>query len=238
LVPGQLTVNSTPEGAQLSVDGQADGAWVTPYNLTGLTPGQHTVSISKPGFGTESRNIEVASGGKSFLVVQLAQLSAQLSVSSDPAGAQLFIDGKDTGKVTPAQVAVDKPGSHTVLVRKSGYLDETITTNLQAGQTFHYAPSLRAMGSTDEIKTVSKWKKAFGGGDAAAMGVVSIKTNPKSAQIAVNRRILDKASPVDFYLNPGNYAIDITMPGYKTLHRVINVDKGGKVVLDETLEHE
>jgi hypothetical protein len=70
------------------------------------------------------------------------------------------------------------------------------------------------------------------------MGVVSIKTNPKGAQIAVNRRIVDKASPVDFYLNPGNYMVDISMSGYKDLHRVINVDKSGKVVIDETLERQ
>jgi hypothetical protein len=78
----------------------------------------------------------------------------------------------------------------------------------------------------------------FGGNDTASMGVVSIKTNPKGAQIAVNRRIVDKASPVDFYLNPGNYMVDISMSGYKDLHRVINVDKGGKVVIDETLERQ
>ena len=92
------------------------------------------------------------------------------------------------------------------------------------------------MGSTDDIKTVSKFKKVFGGGDPAGMGTVSIKTQPKGAQIAVNQRIIDKVSPVQFYLNPGTYVIDVTMSGFKPLRRVINVDKGGKVALDETLE--
>jgi hypothetical protein len=92
------------------------------------------------------------------------------------------------------------------------------------------------LGSTDEIKTVSRFKKAFGGGDRAGMGTVSIKTQPKGAQIAINQRILDKNSPVQFYLNPGTYVIDITMSGFKPVHRVINVDQGGKVALDETLE--
>jgi len=238
VVPGQLTVNTTPEGAQINVDGQNDSSWVTPFNLTGLTPGQHNVTVSKPGYATETRAIEVGSGSKSFLVVQMAQLAAQVSVTSDPAGAEIIVDGKDTAHMTPAQIAVDKPGTHTILVRKSGYMDESTSANLQAGQTFHFAPALKALGSTDEIKTVSKWKKAFGGGDTSGMGVVSIKTSPKGAQITVNRRVLDKASPVDFYLNPGNYMIDITMPGYKDVHRVVNVDKGGKVAIEENLERE
>jgi PEGA domain len=78
----------------------------------------------------------------------------------------------------------------------------------------------------------------FGGRETAAMGTVSIKTQPKGAQIAVNRRVLDKVSPLEFYLNPGTYVIDVTVAGYKTLHRVINVDKGSKVAMDEILEHE
>lgn len=169
------------------------------------------------------------------MVVQLAMLAAQVSIVSDPPGASIILDGKDTGHVTPMQLSIDKPGSHTVVLKKAGYLDETTTANLQSGQTFHFGPTLRALGQTDDIKTVSKFKKVFGGGDTASMGTVSVKTNPKGAQIAVNRRIVDKASPVDFYLNPGTYEVDITFPGYKDLHRVINVDKGGKVVIDEAL---
>ena len=238
VVPGQLTINSTPEGARVQVDGRNDPSWVTPFNLTGLAPGQHTVSISRPGYAPENRTIDVASGSKSFLVVQLAQLAAAVSVASEPAGAAVFIDGKDTGRVTPAQISVDKPGSHTLLVRKQGYLEETTTVNLQAGQAFHFAPTLRALGTTDDIRMGGKFKKMFGGRETAGMGTVSVKTQPKGAQIAVNRRVLDKPSPAEFYLNPGTYVIDITMSGYNTIHRVINVDKGGKVAMDETMERE
>ena len=238
LVPGQLTVNSTPEGAAIAMDGHSDGGWVTPYNLTGLAPGQHTITVSRPGFGSETRTIEVGSGSKSFLSVQLAQLSASLSVTSDPVGAAIFLDGKDSGHVTPTQISVDKAGSHTILFKKQGYLDETTTANLQAGQTFHYAATLRPLGSTDEIKTVSKFKKVFGGSEATGMGTVSIKTNPKGAQIAVNRRMLDKVSPVDFYLNPGTYVIDITLSGFQPVQKVVTVDKGGKVAVDEALQRQ
>ncbi len=238
-IPGQLTINSTPEGAAVHVDGRTDPSWVTPFNLPGLTPGQHTVMVARAGYTPETRTIDVASGSKSFLVVQLAQLTATATVSSEPAGAQIFIDGKDTGKVTPAQISVDKPGSHTFLVRKQGYLEETSSANLQAGQAFHFAPSLKALGSTDEIKIGGgKLKRLFGGGETSGMGAVSVKTQPKGAQVAVNNRIVDKFSPVDFSLNPGTYVIDITMSGYKRVHRVVEVQKGGKVAIEETLERE
>jgi serine/threonine protein kinase len=239
IIPGQLTINSTPEGAQVRIDGRTDPSWVTPYNLPGLAPGQHSVTVSKAGYAAENRTIDVASASKSFLVVQLAQITATAAVTSTPSGAAVFVDGKDSGRLTPAQIPVDKPGSHTFLVRKSGYLEEVTTVNLQAGQTYHFAPTLRALGTTGEIKTVGKFKKIFGGGgENSGMGTVSVKTQPKNAQIAVNRRLVDKATPVEFYLNPGAYVIDITLSGYKTIHRVVNVEKGNKVAIDETLERQ
>ncbi len=235
-IPGQLTVNSTPEGAEVHVDGRTDPSWVTPFNLPGLSPGQHNVTITRTGYSTESRTIEVASGSKSFLVVQLAQVMAMLAASSEPAGAQIFIDGKDTGRVTPSQISVDKPGPHTFQVKKQGYLEETGTANLQAGQIFHFSPSLKQLGSTDDIKIGGKFKKLFGGSETAGMGTLNLKTQPKGAQVAVNNRIMDKFSPLDLYLNPGTYIVDVTLSGFKPVHRVIEIQKGGKVTVDEVLE--
>ena len=43
---------------------------------------------------------------------------------------------------------------------------------------------------------------------------------------------------MDVMMGPGNYVIDITMTGFKPLHKVVNVEKDGKVVIDETMERE
>jgi len=238
VVPGQLTVNSTPEGAEIHVDDQTDPGWITPFNMTGLMPGSHTVKVSKPGYSSETRTIDVASNSKSFLVVQLAQVTATAVLSSEPAGAVVFMDGRDTGHVTPVQLSVDKPGPHTFTLKKQGYLEENTTATLQSAQTFHFSPTLKVLGTTDDIKIGGKFKKIFGGGDKSGMTAVSIKTQPKGAQIAVNNRILDKPSPVEFYLNPGTYVVDVTMSGYQKVHRIIEVQKGTKVAMDETMQRE
>jgi len=95
----------------------------------------------------------------------------------------------------------------------------------------------RPKGNADDLKTVGKFKKLFGGnGATAGMSKVNVKTTPKGAQIAVNRRMLEKTSPVEFLLNPGNYIVDITLTGYKPVQKVITVEQGGSVVIDETLE--
>jgi eukaryotic-like serine/threonine-protein kinase len=239
VIPGQVQIDSTPQGVQIQLDGKSDPSWVTPFNLTGLSPGKHVVSASKAGYTAEIRSVDVASGSKSFVVIHLSPSNALVLVDSTPPGAEIVLDGKNTGRVTPSQFAVEK-GPHTVVLRKPGYLEETTTPDLGPGQNFQFAPALRALGSVDDIRTVGKFKKLFGkGGDSAAgMGSVSIRTQPKGAQIAINQRLLDKLSPVELTLGPGNYVLDITLTGFKPLHKIINVDKGGKVAIDEILERE
>lgn len=239
VIPGQALVDSSPQGAQFQVDGKSDPSWVTPFSLMGLSPGKHIISASKTGYSSEIRSVDVAAGSKLSLVLHLTPMNALVVANSTPSGAEIIIDGKPTGRVTPAQFAIEK-GTHTVLLRKQGFLDETITADLGPAQNFPYSPALRALGNTEDMKTVGKFNKLFGhGGDSTAgMGSISIHTQPKGAQVAINQRILDKLAPLDVMLGPGNYIVDITLTGFKPVHKVVSVDKGGKVAIDEILERQ
>jgi hypothetical protein len=238
IIPGQLAIDSTPQGAQVQVDGQTDASYVTPFALTNLQPGQHSITVSKAGYATDTRTVNVTAGNRATTSVHLTQLLATLVVKSDPAGANIFVDGRDVGAKTPAQVSVDK-GQHVVLVRLSGYIDETMAAQFVLGQTFNFSPTLRSLGNTDNIKTVGKMSKLFGGkGGQPGQGTVSIHTQPKGAQVAINQHMLEKNAPVDVMLDPGNYVVDVTMTGYAPLHKVVTVDKGGKVVVDDVMQKE
>ena len=236
VIPGQLAVDSTPQGAQVQIDGKSSPNWVTPFAVTNLQPGQHSIAVSRAGYSTDTRTVAITSGNRATTVVHLSQLSSTLVVKSEPAGASIYVDGRDVGAKTPAQVSVDK-GQHVVLVRMMGYIDETMNGQFTLGQTFNFSPTLRPMGNVDNIKTVGKMSKLFGGkGVGAGQGVLSIHTTPKGAQVAINSHIMDKNSPLDVALDPGNYVVDITMTGYAPVHKVVTADRGGKVVLDEVLQ--
>ncbi|MGO9087199.1 MAG: PEGA domain-containing protein [Candidatus Sulfotelmatobacter sp.] len=235
IIPGQLSVDSTPQGAQVQIDGRTEPTWLTPFAFSNLQPGQHSITVSKPGYSTDTRAVMGISGNKVTVIAHLSQLMATLVVKSDPPGANIYVDGRDVGAKTPAQVSVDK-GQHVVLVRMMGYIDETMNGQFALGQTFNFAPTLRPLGNVDSIKTVGKMSKLFGGKAQPGQGVVSIHTQPKGAQVAINQHLLEKNSPVDVALDPGNYVIDITLTGYAPLHRVITAEKGDKVVVDEVLQ--
>jgi hypothetical protein len=240
VVTGDALIDSTPQGAQFQVDGKSDPSWVTPFTVMALSPGKHIISANKSGYTTEIRSVDVVGGNKASLVFRLAPMNALMVVNSTPAGANITIDGRPTGRVTPAQFAVEK-GSHTILLKKQGFVDETTMADLSPGQNFQYGPSLKALGNAEAIHTVGKFKKIFGSGigeSTAGMGSVSIRTQPRGAQVVINQRVLDKMSPVDVMMGPGNYVIDITLTGFKPVHKLVNVEKGGKIAIDEVLERE
>jgi serine/threonine protein kinase len=237
-VPGQIAVDSTPQGAPVQVDGKSDPSWITPFTVARLQPGQHSITVSKAGYSSDTRSVEVASGSRSSIVLHLAQLMASLAVNSDPSAASVFVDGKDVGKTTPAQVSVDK-GQHVILVRKLGYIDETSNAQFVPGQTVNVSLTLRPLGNADNMKSVGKIKKLFGGnGGQPGQATLSIRTQPKGAQVAINQHLMDKGSPLDVMLDPGNYVVDITLSGYIPIHKIISADKSGKVVVDEVLQQQ
>jgi hypothetical protein len=57
---GTLVVNSTPMGANVSVDGALAG--ITPVTLDNILPGNHTVSIAKDGYVTTVQQVTIAAG--------------------------------------------------------------------------------------------------------------------------------------------------------------------------------
>ncbi|HEX3106587.1 MAG TPA: serine/threonine-protein kinase [Terriglobales bacterium] len=235
-VLAQLTVSSAPAGAQITFDGSP--LCQSPCTLTDIAPGQHIITASKSGFTSQSRTIHLKAGTStvSLQLNAVAPAATTLMVSSTPPGAAIVIDGRDTGRLTPTLFSFDRPGTHTVLVKRTGYLEGSSTVNVQSGQAANASVTLKRLGDTEDIRSAGgKFKKVFGRGESASMGIVSVKTQPKGAQIMVNGRVLDKTAPFDFYLNPGTYEIDITMSGYRSLHRVIDVEQGEKVAIEEPL---
>src|SRR5690554_2581707 len=58
-----------------------------------------------------------------------------ISVTSDPSGARIFLDGEDTGKTTPALLEQVKTGSHQVTVALDGYVSQTRAVSVSRSAT-------------------------------------------------------------------------------------------------------
>jgi tetratricopeptide (TPR) repeat protein len=74
----------------------------------------------------------------------LAASPAQLSITSDPAGAEVWVDGQATGHKTPTQFEVS-PGAHQVLLVLAGYESDALPLQAAPGASLEHAIALRAL---------------------------------------------------------------------------------------------
>lgn len=107
----QITINSLPEGAQLSIDGRLVGG--TPRTVL-LTFGGHKIEV-RNGTAHESENIQVADGGQTGYTYDVRE-TVRFTVTSRPSDAAVYLDGQAMG-ITPLTLRA-KTGSATLRVGK------------------------------------------------------------------------------------------------------------------------
>lgn len=83
-----------------------------------LPSGERSIVATREGFGFHHRTVLV---GHEPMTVDLWMEArfATLVVGSEPSGAHIVVDGRDTSKVTPDKVFV-APGQHLIRVEKDG----------------------------------------------------------------------------------------------------------------------
>ncbi len=235
---GELRFESQPRGAKVTVDGWTEPTWFTPFPASNLSAGKHTVVFSSPGYIAETRSVLVAAGKSQTLSVQLSPAVSKIQLSSTPSGASVEVDGKDTGKTTPAEILLEK-GQHTIVVRKPGYSDASTTETLAEGQTLNFSPILlQPPTDMSRINHPGIFKRLFGGSDPIpdGKGRVRIHTVPEGATIWVNGHRAPLQTPVAWPVLPGSYQIVLTMDGYKDVPRTVRVELGKETQVDEFLE--
>jgi serine/threonine protein kinase len=235
---GQLTVSSVPFGAAVEIEGRPGQSWKSGETIAGLAPGTYKVTFSMPGYAPETRTVQVSGGARTPLDVRLTAVKGFITIAGSPAGAEVFINDRDTGKVTPILFMVE-PGAQNIVLKKAGYLDATTELKVAAGQSVNYAPSLMAAGRTDNIQLVSggRMGKVFGGNSASGKARIEIKSDPKGAQVTVNGTPLQKTTPVEIQVEPGSYDIVIQKDGYKPVKESAIVGIDDRIKIDKPLAH-
>src|SRR4051812_40160443 len=233
---GDLKITSSPEGAAVQIDGHSDPSMSTPYTALRLAPGPHDITFIKTGYLDEKRVVSVAAGRTDFVSVTLQKApvaTSQVTFNSDPGGAEIWVDGKSIGRVTPAQ-AVVVAGVHRFMLRKPGYEDSNNEVTLIAGQPFSLSNNLKSL-TPVAGSTLSRFKKIFGGSTAEENVNVGINSTPAGAAISLNGKDLGQQTPFTLPLAPGRYDIALTLAGHQTVRRSIKVEKNKPAEINEAL---
>ncbi|WP_220681294.1 DUF3344 domain-containing protein [Methanofollis formosanus] len=144
---GSIAVNSVPAGAVVYIDDEEQEE-ETNTTVSGLEIGTHTVRVKMEGYpAPEEREVEVEKGTTATVTFVLERPSGSISVSSEPTGAAVYLDGKETGATTDTLLENVPVGEHTLILRLDGYDDHTEEVEVAEGETAEVAAILTASSS-------------------------------------------------------------------------------------------
>lgn len=147
-----------------------------------------------------------------FPLVAATEMPTRLDVTTQPDGAQIFIDGTLRG-TSPMQIFDIQPGRHLVHVQASGYRSADEFVVVREG---------------DFIQ--KNWSLAH------EKALFLLRTNPEGAEVRYNGVALGHTPYLGTTFNVGEtYALELLLNGYKTRKIVMRLDGRTPVVRDEDL---
>jgi hypothetical protein len=185
---GTLQIQSEPSGAQFSLrseDGQISREGVTPQTLVDLPTGKYSI-VARRGDWEMRDQVEVErtkTTSKSFAFV-----SATTNITSEPSGAEVFVDAKSRGR-TPLRL--DLPArAHQLVAHLDGWPDEQqkLEVTPQRENTVHFV---------------------------FANGSVKITSAPGGATVIANGKELGQTPLVIEEVKPGDVTYELRLSGYK-----------------------
>ncbi|WP_198362115.1 PEGA domain-containing protein [Thermococcus pacificus] len=160
-----LTINSTPSGAEVYIDGEYKGT--TPLAVQ-LYSGTHTIKLTKQDYENYTTTITLIPGESKVLNITLTPTFGFLTVYSDPSGAKVYVDGSYIGD-TPIENYKLSTGEHTIKLVKENYADYVREITIELGKTTKIEATL----TSNTKHTTTNTHQGTGGicGPAAIIGL-------------------------------------------------------------------
>lgn len=137
---GDILVSSVPDGAAIYLDGGYRGITLqgNAFDISGVSPGTHTISLLKSGYQDYATSVSVTAGSTATVSAALnpgskPPATGTITAQSSPSGAEIYLDNVYKG-FSPVSLSDISAGSHVVIFKMAGYSDAQYTVDITAGQ--------------------------------------------------------------------------------------------------------
>jgi hypothetical protein len=188
---------------------------LTPCSFTNLLPARYSLEVKKDGYQPVETALLVKANSVSDQKLALESLAKGLLVSTQPAGANVFINGAKQSGQTPVTLPL-APGQYNLVLRLPGY-----------------EPYAGIVQVKDNIQTqlgVQLIEKS-----AARVAFAQVETNPQGAEILVDGNPIGKSTPSRIELPTGLHTLTLRLAGFQPVKRTVQVSEGGTVTIEESL---
>lgn len=144
---GTLVINSQPSEASVWINDRFIGT--TPRENEELKAGRYRLLLRKRGYTEYRESFQVETGKVTRITANLEAVG-NLSITSDPLGADILLNGVSVGS-TPLTNKELKPGNYRVVLRKYGYEDYATTVDISPARSDNISGVLVAQKSDVKI---------------------------------------------------------------------------------------
>ena len=207
----RLLLSSSPGGAEILVDGQATGrrTAATALQPTEIIFGKargpqapRRLTLRLTGFHDYNQYFTLFDGAAARVDAELvgsSELTGELSISSMPSGAKIFLDGEDMGRLTPAIITDVTPTRHAVRLERLEFSDLLDNLGAESGATVFYGVELDSPGKGTISGTVFDQV-----GNSLLDAEVMVKELAVSVQTTLYGTFMIRN------LEPGTYTLEVT----------------------------
>jgi hypothetical protein len=183
----------------------------TPCSFNNLFPSQYSLDVKKDGYRPVETALQVKANSVSDQKLNLESLATGLFVSTDPAGADVFINGAKQSGQTPVTLPL-AAGDYKLTLRLQGY--DPYSTAVQVKDNAQTELALK-------LSARSNGRLAW----------AQVDTMPKGAEILVDGTPTGKTTPSRVELPIGLHTVTLRLAGFKEVRRAVEVSDGGTVTV-------
>jgi len=212
-----IHVISNVIGATASLSGSDRSAarqCETPCGFSGLPPGNYNLQVVKSGFQPVRTALQLEAGKSIDQRLQLEPLEQGLLVTSEPPGADVFINGDKQSGQTPVRLAL-APGKYNLVLRMPGY--EAFLDAVQVGDDGQSKVDAELHPKTGHVA----WAQ--------------VDSSPSGAEIWVDGVSTGQRTPARVEIPSGIHTIALKLEGYRPARSPVQASEGGTVNVSRRL---
>ncbi len=187
----------------------------TPCSFNNLSPARYSLEVQKEGYQPVQTALQIKSGDAQDQKIKLESLAKGIFISSQPPGADVFINGAKQSGQTPVTLPL-APGQYNLVLRLQGYEP--------------YAGPIQVKDNIQTQFPVVLNEKA-----ASRVAWAQVNSNPKGAEIIVDGASTGQFTPARVQVPAGTHTITLRLNGFQQAKKMFQVSEGGAVNIDESL---
>jgi len=187
----------------------------TPCSFNNLSPSRYSLEVQKDGYQSVQTALQVKSGDAQDQKIKLESLAKGIFISSQPPGADVFINGAKQSGQTPVTLPL-APGQYNLVLRLQGYEP--------------YAGGIQVKDNIQTQLNVPLNEKS-----PSRVAWAQVNSIPKGAEIIVDGTSTGQFTPARVQVPSGLHTVTLRLNGFQQAKRTVQVSEGGTVTINESL---